>query len=102
MRLLRESLRDIATKGRPQIPGPVTTRPDGQGVAQVFPQSTYDKIFFGGLTAEIWMEPGGPKETLASTQAPIYKNKQSKDKVALLLVPRNVPSIASLHLVYNH
>src|SRR5213076_3394148 len=42
---LKQSLVDIDTYGRPKILGPVTTRPDGQVVAQVFPQTVYDRIF---------------------------------------------------------
>jgi acyl-CoA reductase-like NAD-dependent aldehyde dehydrogenase len=70
-------------------------------VAQVFPQSTYDRIFFGGLTAEIWMEPGVTKETLTSTQATIYKDKQRKGKVALVLGAGNVASIGPLDIIYK-
>jgi len=101
LRQLRQALIEIAANGQPTIPGPVTTRPDGQVVAQVFPQSTYDKIFFGGLTAEIWMEPGVTKETLASTQATIYKDKQHEGKVALVLGAGNVASIGPLDIIYK-
>jgi acyl-CoA reductase-like NAD-dependent aldehyde dehydrogenase len=101
LRQLRQALIEIAANGQPTIPGPVTTRPDGQVVAQVFPQSTYDRIFFGGLTAEIWMEPGVTKETLTSTQATIYKDKQRKGKVALVLGAGNVASIGPLDIIYK-
>jgi acyl-CoA reductase-like NAD-dependent aldehyde dehydrogenase len=101
LRQLRQALIEIAANGQPTIPGPVTTRPDGQVVAQVFPQSTYDRIFFGGLTAEIWMEPGVTKETLTSTQATIYKDKQHKGKVALVLGAGNVASIGPLDIIYK-
>ncbi|HSS47546.1 MAG TPA: hypothetical protein VLX28_01245, partial [Thermoanaerobaculia bacterium] len=37
LRLLRESLLDIETHGRPRIPGSVRTRPDGQVYARIFP-----------------------------------------------------------------
>src|SRR5260221_5531232 len=39
IRLLRESLPDIATKSRPQNPRPVTTPPDCPAGAQTLPQS---------------------------------------------------------------
>src|SRR6266700_6539497 len=54
LRQLRQALVDIEAHGRPRIPGPVTTGPDGQVVAQVFPQSIYDRLFFFGITAEVW------------------------------------------------
>ncbi|HEX3552411.1 MAG TPA: hypothetical protein VIA62_04190 [Thermoanaerobaculia bacterium] len=48
LRLLRESLLDVETHGRPRIPGAVRTRPDGQVFARVFPQDLYDRIFYAG------------------------------------------------------
>ena len=75
LRQLRNSLSDIETYGHPRIPGPVTTRPDGQVVAQVFPQTTYDRLFFLGVTAEIWMEPGVTAEELPKTQAIAYQEQ---------------------------
>ncbi len=57
-RLLRNSLEDIAQFGTPRIPGPVTVRPDGQTIAQVFPVDTYDKLLWAGYTGEVWMQPG--------------------------------------------
>ena len=100
-RQTRQSLLDIAAGGQPRIPGPVTTRPDGQVVAQVFPQSTYDKLFFTGVSAEIWMEPGVTKETLASTQATVYRDKNHAGKVALVLGAGNVASIGPLDIIYK-
>src|SRR5579859_7756034 len=66
---LRQTLIDIETDGRPRLPGPVTTRPGGQLVAQVFPQTIYDRLFFSSVTAEVWMEPGVTVEELPKTQA---------------------------------
>ncbi len=90
---LHHSLLDIRAHGAPQIPGPVTTRADGQVVAQVFPQTGYERIFFQGVTAEIWMEPGVTATDLAQTQALIYRDKQHTGKVALVLGAGNVASI---------
>ncbi|HEY0755552.1 MAG TPA: aldehyde dehydrogenase family protein [Ktedonobacteraceae bacterium] len=101
LRQLRQSLADIARDGRPRIPGAVKALPDGQVVAQVFPQSTYDQLFFGGVTAEIWMEPGVTKETLATTQAAIYQDTNHSGKVALVLGAGNVASIGPLDIIYK-
>jgi len=101
LRQLRQALVEIAASGRPRIPGPVTTRPDGQVVAPVFPQSTYDKLFFGGVTAEIWMEPGVTPENLLATQAAIYQDKNHEGKVALVLAAGNVASIAPTDIMYK-
>jgi len=101
LRQLHQSLLDIEALGAPTIPGPVTTRADGQVVAQVFPLTSYDRLFFSGLTAEVWMEPGITADGLARTQALIYQDKQHMGKVALVLGAGNVSSIAPLDILYK-
>src|SRR5258707_15667475 len=97
---LRQALVDIEAHGRPRIPGPVTTRPDGQVVAQVFPQSIYDRIFFGGVTAEVWMQPGVTQAELPDTQAVMYHTKHP-GRVALVLGAGNVSSIGPMDALYK-
>ncbi len=101
LRQLRQSLADIMRSGRPRIPGPVTTRSDGQVVAQVFPTNSYDKIFFMGVTAEVWMEPGVTKDGLSATQAVAYSDKRHPGHVALVLGAGNVSSIGPLDVLYK-
>ena len=101
LRQLRGALDNIRTRGVPRIPGPVKTRPDGQVTAQVFPQTTYDKLFYGGLTAEVWMEPGVTQASLPQTQAVIYASKNHPGKVALVLGAGNVSSIGPLDAFYK-
>src|SRR5579884_3200207 len=101
LRQLRQSLLDIETYGRPKIPGPVITLPNGQVSAQVFPQTWYDRLFFTGITAEIWMEPGINAETLPQTQALIYQDKNHAGKVCLVLGAGNVSSIAPTDILYK-
>ncbi|HEY7127051.1 MAG TPA: aldehyde dehydrogenase family protein [Ktedonobacterales bacterium] len=97
---LRQALRDIEKTGHPKIPGPVKTRPDGQVTAQVFPYTRYDGLFFTGVKAEIWMEPGVSAESLASTQAAVYHEK-TPGKVALVLGAGNVSSIGPMDIFYK-
>ena len=101
MRLLWEALVDIETRGWPKIPGPVTTRPNGQVVAQVFPKTVYDRIFLTGVQAEIWMEPGVTAPELPQTQAVAYQNKDHEGKVALVLGAGNVASIGPMDILYK-
>src|SRR6266480_4732870 len=101
LRQLRQSLSDIETYGHPRIPGPVTTRPGGQVVAQVFPQTNYDRLFFYGVTAEVWMEPGITVEDLPQTQATAYQTQQYGGKVALVLGAGNVSSIGPMDILYK-
>ena len=90
LRLLDQALAEIERYGQPQIPGPVTTRPDGQVTAQVFPQSIYDRIFYSGVSAEVWMEPGVSAAGLADTQAVAYKDPEPRGEVCLVLGAGNV------------
>jgi acyl-CoA reductase-like NAD-dependent aldehyde dehydrogenase len=101
LRLLANSLREVVANGSPTIPGPVITRPDGQVVASIFPQNLYDKILYGGISAEIWMQPGVTAETLSQTQAVAYKKKATQGKIALVLGGGNVASIGPLDALYK-
>ena len=101
LRLLRESLLDIETHGRPRIPGGVRTRPDGQLVARVFPIDLYDRIFYAGVTADVWMEPGVTQESLPGTQAVAYHAPLRQGRVALVLGAGNVSSIGPMDALYR-
>jgi acyl-CoA reductase-like NAD-dependent aldehyde dehydrogenase len=101
LRLLAQALRDIERQGKPRIPGGVTTRPNGQVVAKVFPVSAYDRLLFGGFTAEIWMQKGVTPENLAETQALAYRDRAKKGKVALVLGAGNVSSIGPMDAFYK-
>ena len=101
LRQLRQALVDIEAFGHPQIPGRVATRSNGQVVAQVFPQTIYDRLFFEGIRAEIWMEPGVTVENLPQTQSIAYHDKQHDGKVALVLGAGNVASIGPMDVLYK-
>jgi len=93
IRLLIEALE---ANGRPRVPK-ITTRPDGQIVARVFPQSMQDRAMFGGFSADVWIERG--KE---ATQGRIYREPQRGDgKIALVLGAGNVSSIAPMDALYK-
>jgi hypothetical protein len=101
LRQFRQSLVDIQSGGRPHVPGLVTTRADGSVVARVFPQNNYDRLFFTGVTAEIWMEPGVTMENLPKTQAVAYDGKERNGRVSLVLGAGNVSSIGPLDALYK-
>jgi len=101
LRQLRQSLVDIETKGHAKIPGRVTTKPNGQVVAQVFPQTIYDRLFFERIRAEIWMEPGVTIDDLSQTQAIAYSDKEHSGRVALVLGAGNVASIGPMDILYK-
>jgi hypothetical protein len=101
LRLLRESLLDIETHGRPRIPGGVRTREGGQVVARVFPIDLYDRAFYAGVTADVWMEPGVTVESLPETQAVAYHAPVRQGRVALVLGAGNVSSIGPMDALYK-
>jgi acyl-CoA reductase-like NAD-dependent aldehyde dehydrogenase len=94
LRLLRDSLRQVAAHGRPRLPrGAVRTRPNGQLAARVFPLSVFDRMLFPGFRAEVWMQPGATEVTLAEPTAP--------GKVALVLGAGNVAGAGFSDLVHK-
>ncbi len=100
LRQLRSSLSDIARHGSPRIPGPVRTLANGQVAAGVFPQTLYDQVFYSGVTAEVWQQPGVTVEHLPQTMAVAYRSKQP-GQVALVLGAGNVSSIGPLDALYK-
>lgn len=101
LRLLRESLLDIQTHGRPRIPGAVRTRAGGQVTARVFPLDLYDRMFYAGVAADVWMEPGVTEATLAETQAVAYHAPVRQGRVCLVLGAGNVSSIGPMDALYK-
>lgn len=101
LRLLRKALWDIEVHGRPRIPGSVRTRPDGQVTARVFPYDVWDQVFYTGVTADVWMEPGVTAETLSETMAVAYHARERRGGVALVLGGGNVSSIGPMDVLYK-
>ena len=101
IRLLRDALADLAAHGAPRIPGPVWTRSDGRVAAGVFPASIWDRLFYAGVTAEVWMEPGVTAAGLTATQAVAYPGGGSGTRVVLVLGAGNVSSIGPQDALYK-
>ena len=101
LKLLDRALEETERDGQPRIPGPISTREDGQVVAGVFPQTLTDRIFYAGVTAEVWMQPGVTVDGLAATQAVAYKQEEPRGEVCLVLGAGNVSSIGPMDLLYK-
>jgi acyl-CoA reductase-like NAD-dependent aldehyde dehydrogenase len=100
LRLHRDALRQIAAAGRPRIPGPVRTRPDGRVTAAVMPVDMVDGLTWLGVTAEVWMEPGLPAADVPSTMALAYTTPDAGG-VCLVLGAGNVSSIGPLDVIHK-
>ncbi len=89
----RQSTLDLATKGRPQYPGPVRHKPGQRIAIQVLPATIFDKILYAGMTGEVWMEPGVTEAEVNATQAQAYQSPDAHAGVSLVLGAGNVASL---------
>jgi hypothetical protein len=101
MRILHDSLLDIEKQGLPKIPGPIKLRKDGTLVVQVFPQTFYEKLFFGGITYEVWMQPEENLETLKANQAKIYRTNECTTKLVLILGSGNFSGQTAMDILHK-
>lgn len=85
IRLYKGSLLKIQKQGKPTIPGPMTTNPNGQLSVQVFPQTNIDRLLLRGTTCQIVMEPEITPELLVRDQASIYQQVDLAGKITLVL-----------------
>lgn len=56
LRLLQETLEQIRDDGAPDVD--LTTTPEGQVVAKVFPAGSFDSLLYPRMTGEVWLQPG--------------------------------------------
>lgn len=99
MRNLRLFAEALEAGGQPRLPK-TWQRPDGQWVARVFPQGAMDKVLFGGITCDIWIEPGQQP-----TQGRIYRDKAQgaagEGGVSVVLGAGNQSSIPPMDVLYK-
>ena len=95
VRNVRMLMTALEQNGQPKPPA-LTQRKDGTWVAQVLPSNTIEKLQYTGWKAEVWMEPGQ-----TPSQGRIYREKQEKGKVALVLAAGNVSSIGPMDVLYK-
>ena len=102
-RLLRDSLRDLASGRPPRVPGGVRTRADGQVVAQVFPASIYDRMFFLNQTGEVWLDPSLTLDQFERAHRAASLRTPTEGKVTLVLGAgnyANIPLGDALHALF--
>lgn len=87
---LRRTLTALEQTGRPPLPAPLVTRPNGQVAVRVYPTSLYERLSTPGTTAEVWMEPGLSAEEVRGDQARLYKLTEPEGRVCLVLGAGNV------------
>ena len=90
---LRKALQDIVRFGKPQIPGKITTRPNGPVVAQVMPYDWKEKLALAGIRAEVWMDPSVSLQDESIPQASFYHSQEKKGKVCAVLGAGNASAL---------
>jgi acyl-CoA reductase-like NAD-dependent aldehyde dehydrogenase len=93
VRLLAESLEEIAARGRPPLGRGVRTRPDGRVSVSVFPTCFHDSVLFRGLGCEVLLQPGVDQAAARQRQASFYQRRDPQGGLALVLGAGNVASI---------
>ena len=92
--LLIASLESIVQTGTPTIPGSIKALPDGRLKVPVCPaRGVYDSLFFRGLRAEVWMQPGVTQSTLHGDLLDLLLNPPSPAPISLVLGAGNVSAI---------
>ena len=100
-RNLAETLREIKERGAPRVPGAVSTLPNGQVSATIFPANIFHRLLFTGFTGRVVMEPGVTEENLSRNMAGVYQRRRDLPKVALVLGAGNVSSIAPTDVLHK-
>ena len=101
IRVLKNSLQDIKREGRPRIPGGLSTRPNGQVVAHVYPQTLFDRLLLIGSRAEVWMQPGISAEEVIHGQAAFYQQNDPPGVITLVLGAGNAPFLVPGDFLYK-
>lgn len=102
LRLLKTSLEQIEAGEKPKMPGPATKDHRGQWRVSVFPTDIYDKLFFMGTTAEVWLDNKAHDDIFANNQAyGHFHSQESSGKISLVLSAGNVSSIGPLDAIHK-
>jgi len=95
LRFLRKALQDIQQYGKPKIPGKVSTRANGQVVAQVMPYDWKEASALLGMRAEVWMDPSVSLQDGGIPQASFYQDQAKKGQICVVLGAGNVGALVS-------
>ena len=95
LRLVIQSLREIAATGKPQLAKPPTTGSDGRVRVPVFPaKGLFDAITFQGFKVDAWMKTGVTEESLVVCPDGVPGRwKAGNPRICLVLGAGNVSSI---------
>lgn len=99
LRLLAQSLREIAESGAPRLPGPVTQH-HGQCRVPVFPtRQLHDSLLFWPMKAETWLDPSITEQNIFSDTTELFRTGTPESSIAVVLGAGNVSSIAATDML---
>jgi hypothetical protein len=99
LRLLAQSLRDVAQRGKPRLPGKVT-RHHGQCRVPVFPTSQLnDSLLFWPMKAETWLDESVTEQDIFTNSTTRFSAVAAEASVAVVLGAGNVSSIAATDML---
>ncbi len=104
LRLLGQSLEQIAASGRPPLGRAVRTRSlagEARVEADVFPGSAHDAALFSGFSARVLFQPGLDEAAVRERQASFYQRRDPVGGVSLVLGAGNVASIPPMDALYK-
>ena len=79
----------------------ITSRQDGQTVAQVYPNNLLEKLLLNHYCIDVWMREGVTPDNIEDTVAGFYKQDNPQGEVLLILGAGNVSSIVPLDIFYK-
>jgi acyl-CoA reductase-like NAD-dependent aldehyde dehydrogenase len=101
LQLLRSTLSDIQTTGRPQPPS-VDVAPTGQVVVTVVPTDAYDQVLWPGFRGEVRLQPGVTLDQALARMGRIYRpGEDAPPGVTLVLGAGNATSIPPMDALYQ-
>jgi acyl-CoA reductase-like NAD-dependent aldehyde dehydrogenase len=102
IRLLAQSLEDIAAGGRPRFAWKRRSRVDGRRELLVHPSTMKDGVLGSGMKAYVLFEEGvKTAEDAVAAQASFYQTKDPEGGVSLVLGAGNVASIPPMDALYK-
>jgi acyl-CoA reductase-like NAD-dependent aldehyde dehydrogenase len=98
LRLVCEALESIARTGTTPL-GPLSRSLDGRLSAGLFPGDRWDRILFGGVTAEVRFLPEMTEARVEETRASSYRHPARHGRTVLVLGAGNLASIPTMDVI---
>lgn len=98
LRLVRDSLQDIASTGNTRI-GKVKLTAAGNLAVQVYPKNAIDGMLFKDITVNVHMLPDVTEQSLDGDRASFYKKPSHQGAVQLVLGAGNLANIGIMDVI---